>query len=307
MMSILPEPAAKEFLELREKVQKAIGSDWNLKTFKGVYFEIMRIINDPKSGAKELARVISMDPGLTARTLRIINSPYYALTTKVTSLTQAVVLLGFEMLKQIALSISVFEAFPPGAKGYLTRLWRNSLGVAKVAETLAKERGRLAGEAYTLGLIHHIGKILLCTFKEKKYFETLSHARKYNVPDVEAEREVLGVDHTEIGSVAAVQWELPPLVAEVILSHHTEYTGGHLNDPQYLAQVLLLADKLCSHLGLGPVEGPVIVRGEQLVEMIPPLLYENLGFNKEAVLSILGQVAYLMREIDELLNLLQIS
>jgi len=299
------ESQSREYEELLERVQRAVGSDWNLRTFKGIFFEIMRIIQDPTTGAKDLARVISMDPGLTARTLRVINSPYYSLTTKVSDLAQAIALLGFEMLKQIALSISVFEVFPAGSKVYLTRLWRNGLGVAKVAETVAKAKGKLAAEAYTVGLLHHIGKILLCSLKEAKYSETLNFARVHSLPDIEAEKQVLGVDHCEIGYVVAKHWELPPLVVDVIHTHHETYVGTNLTTPQFVSQVIALSEEICNHLGLGVVDAPP-AKAPQILQSIPSAHYENLGFTKASFGELLNGTSNAVKEIDELLGALQV-
>lgn len=292
-----------DFLEVSEKAKRVLGSNWDLKSFKGILFEIMKIVRDPNASARELARLISQDQGLSARTLRIVNSPYYALPNKVNDLTQAISLLGFDMMKRLALSISVIDSFPSRSRLSLIRLWRNSLGTARIAELLAKAKSRLPGEAYTAGLLHHIGKLLLCTANEEKYFLVLKTMRDSAISDLEAERQLLETDHAELGFAVAKHWEFPPQICQIIAWHHTQLMGKKLDDGQYLSQIILLADEIASHIGLDIEDSEVVTKVPTLLDKIPSSMYENLDFTEPAFASLLTHVRPFMDEIDGMLKL----
>ncbi len=295
-----------DFIEVRDKTQKVLGSEWNFKTFKGVYLKIMKVLQNPTSSAKDLSKIIAEDQGLSTRTLQIINSAYFGLRNHVTDLTQAIALIGFEMLKRVAFNVAVFEAFPARSKLSLIRLWRNALGVAKMSELLAKELRHLPGEAYTVGLLHHIGKYLVCSLNEDKYFQTLLYKKNNGCSDLEAEIQVLGVSHSEIGYAVAKHWQLPDMIAESIARHHAKFTEDQKKLPHahYLAQVVSLADAICAHLGLGTEDTPIYVRPADIIRRIPLEDYRNLYFEREALFNVIGEGESLMKEIDQLLELL---
>lgn len=210
------------------KVRQVVSNIRNLPTPPIVFHQIQKVINDPKVSAGHIAAILSEDPAMSVKVLKLTNSAFYGLTREVESVKQAVVIVGMEAIRNLVLSASVLDMF----KGknvdteFQEKFWRHSLATAFCCRILAK---RLQGRgivdpdaAFSAGLLHDIGKIVITCFLPQEYARfqeaRLSDREKQTW---QIEETILGYTHAQIGALLAVQWKLPHKLGESITFHHT--------------------------------------------------------------------------------------
>ncbi|MBI4300746.1 MAG: HDOD domain-containing protein [Chloroflexi bacterium] len=224
-----------------------------LPTIALVYDRVCEMVENPDVSAADLGKAIAEDQTLTARLLRIVNSAFYGFPEKITTVTRAISILGFEPLKNLVLATSVMKFFDSDGSNCLgarlANLWSHSLACAVSARALAKRIEHLnPEEMFVAGLLHDIGKVvLLQTFPEETKC-IFSLVKVKGIPFLEAEHEVIGVDHPQIGSILSKQWKLPPRLGESIALHHSPNMAQ--SDAQQTAAVHL-ADILARALQFG--------------------------------------------------------
>ncbi|MEI6513147.1 MAG: HDOD domain-containing protein [bacterium] len=188
-----------------------------------VVFQIIQLTDNMATSARDIERVVSVDPGLSTRILTLANSSYYALPRKVTSIREAVVFLGFRAIRQLAMTVGCFELFvgkSDRSSLWHRERWRHALSVANYSRSLgAVVRDCLPDEAYAAGLLHDIGKSLLCRYGGTDYLK-VEDLIKTGVPTLEAEITIYGCDHAILGREVAAQWHFPKSLADAIGTHH---------------------------------------------------------------------------------------
>ena len=204
---------------LRKRVERLEG----LPTLPSVASTLISLTQSPQTSATQVGELISQDQALTGPVLKLVNSAYYGFPKQITTVNHAVVILGFNRVKNIVLAASVF-----GLKGQrlLPRFdapgfWRHSLGAAVAARTAARELGRVdSEESFVCGLLHDVGKLVLAQVAPADYDRCLAAAEERHELILVTEQEVFGVDHAEVGSWLAEQWKLPPGVVSAVRHHH---------------------------------------------------------------------------------------
>lgn len=188
-----------------------------------IYSEITEVIQHPLSSSADLARVISKDPGLTARLLHMVNSAMYSFASKIETVSRAITIVGTNEISQLALATSVIQMF----KGKLEKLidmnafWRHSLCTGALARTLAAKTGHPNTERYFVsGLLHDLGRLVLFEVTPKMGTYCIQKARYEIRPLCQVEKEVLGYDHAEIGMELLKRWQLPESHIEPVGLHH---------------------------------------------------------------------------------------
>ena len=218
-----------------------------------VALKILRLIDSEEYEIKALAEEIRKDQVISARTLKLCNSVAFAGNNRVESLDQALVFLGLRLFAKLVISVSVNEFFSHSGLGYSLckgGLYHHAVGTAIIAEKLADYTGSVEpGLAYTAGLLHDIGKVVLDQSIASAYplFYRKLFEEEINFPEVE--KEILGIDHTQVGSKLARKWSFPESLIDIIRNHHEpEKAARHLE----LAHVVYLADLLMCrfHSGL---------------------------------------------------------
>ncbi len=228
-----------------------VGAIEALPPLPAVALRVMQVAQDPRSSASDLAIVVSSDPGLSARILRIVNSAAYRRSREITSVQEALVMLGFVQARNIAISGAIAGAYAPNALNALFRIetfWRHSIAVAFKASELAGRSRRLdVPSAFTAGILHNIGRLAMFYFDPAGLDQAVAQAIAQDAPIETMELELLGFDHTEIGDALAAKWKLPEDVRSAIRHHHDD----DLNN-QTIAGVVHLADRFCTSNGLLP-------------------------------------------------------
>jgi len=209
--------------EKQRRLFERIKSSKNLPTLPHILLRIIEVCNGEETNFKELSKIIEMDPALTSNILRIINSPYFSLPNKVFNLDQALVLIGMDAVKNIAISASIHHVFKTKEEAtslYLKAFWRHSLLCALLARTLAKKlQYANPDEAFLTGLLHDMGKLLLWVNLPKEYGEIVASA-KSNSERLLSEEAKLGALHSEVGAWIIGEWNFPTLVTDAVLYHH---------------------------------------------------------------------------------------
>lgn len=204
--------------------------------------KVLQIVNNPDASANDLIQVIKLDPVLTAKVLRLINSPFFGMSN-VTSVGRALVAVGFNTVKNLVLSSALAGILAQGSDPEAERLWTHSLSVGVSARCLARAIGLVREEqeaAFITGLMHDLGKILL----NKHFKPELVQVRaliQNGKSEVQAELEVLGMTHEAVGGMLGRKWQFPPgLVAGVEFHHHPILSGVGARESclTYLANVM---------------------------------------------------------------------
>jgi HD-like signal output (HDOD) protein len=208
--------------------------------------KVLEICNRPNTSPNDLNRIVSLDPVLTGRVLRLINSAYYALPNQVTSLTRAIIMLGLNTVKNLALSTAVLESIG-GTESFkalsMDEFWTHSIAVGVTAKALAVLKDIPVGqreEYFVAGLIHDLGKIPLNNRFPEEYLKALEMAQGAGDPMHLAESRVFGMDHCAVGKMIGEKWELTSVLNDSLSHHHNPEMASKENYP--LLSVLALAN-----------------------------------------------------------------
>lgn len=258
-------------------LQKLIDKIEEVVPLPSVAMRIINYIDDPDAEISQLAKLISMDQALTTEVLKLANSAYYGFPRRVSTISEAVVILGFSTTRSVVWSVILSSTLKKPVLGYALpegALWRHSVAVAVGSKLIlqhAKVKGVNMEEAFVAGLIHDIGKLLLATYIAGAYEEivkVISEGKSFD----EAEREVLGYDHPIVGAMAAEKWNLPQNYVDAIKYHHRPQETDNL-----MAKVVHLADFIAYSMGWGS-EGL-----EGLSYTLDETVLEELGIAPEEI------------------------
>ena len=249
--------------------------------------ELTRDLNCP---AKELVMVIEKDPVMTMKLLRILNSAYYSFPKQITSVTQSVVYLGLNTIKNMALSFAVIGALPQrNPAGFdFQRYLVHSLATASLARSLSRtysDDETSAGDCYVAGLLHDFGKVVFAQFMSEEFREALALSSEDSIPLHDAERRIIGTDHTVVGGMLVEKWQFSQQLIDTIRNHHGPF------DPLDTVQgCLFLADQMSKLLA------PECCADYE-VEQLPAALAARFGGSVSEIMAGLGDLSYLQDEI----------
>jgi putative nucleotidyltransferase with HDIG domain len=220
----------------------------NISTIPDVVAKLRRTMDSPSASAVAIGEEISKDQVLAAKVLRLVNSGFYGFRTPITTITQAMVLLGFDVVKTLVLSASVLDILELMNK-YLSGLWEHSLATARVANALG-ERLRLPNpeEIAVAGLLHDLGKVIIAQRFPNEHKEIRAVVDRKACQHLDAEREVLGVTHPEVGMWLLKKWGLPGKLVYPIAYHHSFHPSREFADRTAIIHV---ADIVCRARGFG--------------------------------------------------------
>ncbi len=267
-----------ERLDLRE----------DLPPIPHTFHQVLDVLDKESTTALDIERIVEQDPVLTMKILRLANSPYYGGSGGINSVARAVVALGLEEVRNLVIGLSLTSAFSGDAdiEGFAVReLWLHSIGVAKASKMIAENLpGVDANEIFTAGLIHDLGRFLLCRYFPEELGEIMALKERDGITLLEAE-ERFGLTHGELGAYLAVSWGLSDFFANVLRYHHRPQGAGCHG---VAVGVVFLADVLCQKLGIGWT-----INGEVDKVLVP----RSLGLAPETV----KKIAFRLRQDKDLL------
>ena len=259
--------------------QEIIAKVGDLPSLPTVAARINAEIENENLSAKLLGAIIAEDPSLASRMLRLANSAFYGMPRQIASIERAVMVLGFDTVKNLALSISIFSFFQKGISPAIDviGLWNHSLGVAVSARILvALTNPRLAEQAFLLGIVHDVGKIALISQCLSDMEEVCRRVSQGGRSQEEAEMEVLGFTHQKMGSLLIREWKFPEMFVTGVKLHHD--LPPVLKDCDeatvLLTRAVCVANQLAKALALGVSTNPNR-------ETVPSLLWGYVGVGRQ--------------------------
>jgi putative nucleotidyltransferase with HDIG domain len=246
---------------------------------------VAKLVDDPNTSAAQVSTALASDQVLTARVLRMANSAFYGAPRRISTVTDAIVLLGMRTIRNMAMAVSCYDVLDREVKSYAMRrgdMWRHAFCVAYGAQIIAKQvRYRATEEAFVAGLLHDIGKVVISLNLSEEFRQVIEIARGGETPFLEAEQQVLGFDHAEVGARITENWNLPHHLVETILYHHAPSRQPEWSN---LTAIVHVSDALCMVLGIG-------VGADGLRYPLEDGVMERLGLDPESVEDILAQVS----------------
>lgn len=211
-----------------------IDKSRTLVSLPEVFFQVNELINDPHSSAADIGRVIEKDAALTMRLLKIVNSAYYGFPSSIDTISRAITIIGIRDLRDLVLATSTVNAL----KGLdsemisLEKFWRHSLYTAVTSRILASQcNDKNVERLFVAGLLHDIGTLLMYQELPELCNEAIHHVHRENIPLYQAETDIIGFNHAEVGAELATCWKLPENLIEVIRYHHEPLAAsGNLAD-----------------------------------------------------------------------------
>ena len=207
-----------------EKIRREVEEIGALPTLPEIPMKILHLIASEESSMDDIAKIVERDPSLTANILRVANSPYYGARQKIASLKLSLAILGLNEIINIVTGISIVRLFPTSRKGGSfdrAKFWQHSFGCASASRMLASSlQVDTQGVEFVAGLLHDLGKLILDQYFHTKLREVKKLQDKDGISLLEAEIQVVGVDHATLGSWLAKRWDLPASLVESIAYHH---------------------------------------------------------------------------------------
>lgn len=243
--------------------------------------ELLASFHDDDVDVSTIAHQIGRDQALTARVLRVANSSFYGLQSKVGTIGEAVVVLGFRAVRSMVLAVGINNALRvercPGfdAMAYL----RHCVAVGLAARALAKQTGYSPEQAFTGGILHDIGELVLASNFPRQYAEVFAYRNRHDCFLVVAERDILGMDHTEVGGLLAETWHFPAALHEAVADHHAPAAAAAGS----LADLIHVADAVARGMGLG--NSP-----EEMVMPVERTSWQRLELDSGKISLVLPQV-----------------
>ncbi len=221
-----------------------------LPSLPDTVMQITQLINDPDASMSDIGKAISGDPSISLKSLRVVNSAYFALPTKVTSVEHAISLLGMKVIKNIVFTASVFDTLQGGEEMLIKH--NVACGIAMKllvdSEYVDSSGFKHPDEAFIYGLLHDVGKLILGEFMAEKMARVADLCSTNPLTWSQAEKEIVGVDHAEMGARLAQQWQLSPELIDAIKGHHN-LDKCENPDHRFTAALMGLADHICYESG----------------------------------------------------------
>jgi len=239
-----------------------------------------------------ITRKVSLDQALSAKTLRFANSSFYGLQSKVTTIQQAVTLIGVDAVRHVVTANAVTGYFPQhDCEGFsFIAQWRHSIAAAVCARVLARHLHVNQEYAFTAGLLHDIGRLVLITHFRREYEAVIAYRREHDCEWLTAERAVMGVDHVTAGEALARHWNFADTIRYAIAGHHEPEAQREYS----LAAIVHVANAIVHALDLSDQE-------DDVVPSVSTTAWEGLGLDEQAYLQVFRETELLFEEVSHVL------
>ncbi|MHC4661181.1 MAG: HDOD domain-containing protein [Planctomycetota bacterium] len=268
---------------MRELMRKKIEEIKDLPTLPIVVLRLNELLRLPSTSAQDIGELLQQDPVISARTLRLVNSAYYGFPRKIASITRAIVILGFQKVRDLALTVSVMDIFKGRSDALFSpeSFWLHAITSAIACETVARSvRSPEMKDAFMGGLLHDVGRMLLARNFGVEFAAAVQHMQKHNVPLVEAERAILNFDHGLIGEWLTEKWRFPPKLVKAIRYHHVPDVAREDTGYVYLVHT---ADVIARAIDVGP-------DGRNPITVFNKKVWNHFGFNRAKIDRIIHEV-----------------
>ncbi|HPP06907.1 MAG TPA: HDOD domain-containing protein [Syntrophorhabdaceae bacterium] len=258
----------------KQKLRFQVENTHNLPTIPATLKNILNFLENPSVSINKISDFISKDPVLAMKVLKMINSPVYGFPGRISSVNQAVLLLGLNVIKGMLLGVSVFELMQKAMVG----LWEHSIGCAALSSMMAKKKGLKSPEDITIaGLLHDIGKVLLAVNIPEVYERLIAATEKNGLTILEEENTELATNHAEVGSWIASKWNFPKNLIEIIQYHHEPYKARIARTE---CAIVHISDIIVRARGFG-------FAGDNLIPEANQEAWDILGFSDDDIRELL--------------------
>jgi putative nucleotidyltransferase with HDIG domain len=264
----------------------------DLPSLPAVVMELLGSIDEEDADISVLAKKVSYDQALTAKTLRLANSSMYGLQVKLTTIQQAMTFLGFQTTRNLIVAVAITGCFPSGqCPGFDDKaFWRHSIATAACARVLARRMRVNQDYAFTAGLLHDIGRLVLVSKYPQRYQQVISERAARDCELMVAERSALGLDHVAAGVALAQHWNFSDTMRQAIAYHHDPETPG----AGFLATIVHVANAIVHALDLAREQ-------DELVPAVSSVAWTALGLNEDAYLHIFHETEMQFEEMSTIL------
>jgi len=277
-------------------IQELIKEIKNLKPIPAVINQILEIVDQPDSSIAQIANIIQYDPAVTASVLRTCNSAFFGLKAPAESIKDAVSLLGIDQILEIVLMKSGARVLSGKQEGYGLHegaMWKYSVSSALVAKQIAQKLSlKNKNMIFTAALLKDIGKTVLDRFVMNSFEKISALVVNENLSFREAEKQIIGVDHTELGGMIAKMWKFSPKMVKIIRHHHLTDVSM-VKDKEIT--VVYLADCICMMIGIG-------VGSDGLAYRFNDQAMIELGIKADDISKIIARFALNMQKVEDLLD-----
>jgi putative nucleotidyltransferase with HDIG domain len=252
----------------------------DLPSLPAVVMELLNSIDAEEVDIAVLARKVAQDQALTAKTLRLANSPLYGLQVRITTIQQAITYLGFQTARNLITAAALTGCFPEHRCAGFSHpaFWRHSIATALCARALARHLRFNQDYAFTAGLLHDVGRLVLVSCFPDHYARVIAWRDAHDTPWLDAERAVLGIDHVDAGLALAAHWNFSDTMRCAIGHHHAPELPG----AGFLATIIHVADAMAHALDLAGV-------ADELVPPVSDVAWHAVGLDEETCLRIFGE------------------
>ncbi|HEY8157564.1 MAG TPA: HDOD domain-containing protein [Methylobacter sp.] len=277
------------------KNEKLIALVEKMPAFPKSVQQVVQLTSDINASAKDIVRVIECDPVMTVKILKAINSSFYGLPQKITSVQRAVVHIGLNTIKNIALGVAAMGMLNPNNKANFntSNFLLHSLTTAAISKMLAERIGLSSVECsdcFVAGLLHDFGKVVFAEFIPDEFKLALEKSREHQLPLHQTELEFIGLNHSQAGKILAEKWELSGPLIDAIAYHH-ELDGNQ----NVLRDCVFAANQISKHLQFGDGGNPTI-------EAFPQSITTRFGSTLPALCDAWGNLESIKTEAQSFIN-----
>ncbi|HEY8027774.1 MAG TPA: HDOD domain-containing protein [Burkholderiaceae bacterium] len=280
--------------EIAQRIQfdEIVKQVQDLPSLPAVVMELLDSIDQEDVDINTLAKKVSHDQALTAKTLRFANSSFYGTPSKVATIQQAITLLGVTNVRNLILAAALSGSFPENqCAGFSFKaFWRHAIGTALCAKLMARHLHVNPDYAFTAGLLHDIGRLVLVTRFPTHYAKVLAYRKEHDCRLLEAERAMLGIDHLIAGHALAVHWHFSEAMQHTIVGHH---------EPEKLENSVLVS---LVHVANSIVHALDLAQDED--DLVPPIsltAWNNIGLEEDVYQHILRETVLQFEQLDQVL------
>jgi HD-like signal output (HDOD) protein len=247
--------------KVSERYRRVIENIENLPALPVIVSRLLEVVNSPETSADDASKLIQKDPALTSKVIRLANSAFYGMPRSVSSVSSAIVILGFNVIRSVVLSASIMKMFSDPSKQTVNRdhFWKHSVITAIAAKELVRHLLSFKlydpEGAFCAGILHDIGKLIFNEYIPADYMEVCRYSQEHAMPLLDAETLMLGINHAEIGRILADKWALPLDLELSMVFHHYPDRSEEIVD---FVNIIHLADHIAHDADAGLFEGEAV-------------------------------------------------
>lgn len=282
---------------IKKRLEQKISNLEQLPSLPTVVSKIINMVNDPNVDFKQVASEIAKDQAITTNILKLCNSAYFSKGHEITSLDKAIVTLGIREVKDIIVVATTKEVLNKSVIGYdlaTGELWKHNLAVAMLSKkiAIAKKYKALADTVFTGAIIHDVGKTVLALFVANTFQEILALVQEKQIDWQQAEHEIMGFDHQEIGEKILEKWDFPEVLKAIVRYHHIPEQAPE--EHQLAVSIVHVANAICMMAGIG-------IGGDGLYHEFSEKAIETVGLTGANLEQLYAHVPELLKQMKQIM------